>query len=512
MATLKRGILRLDIVDTYVLGTTGDTTTDSDQILNVADTTNLIEGLFISGTGIPSGTTIFSIQGNTLTISQNATETNSGSILDFICPQNKRLIYDSSFMDINGYWSVDDIQKGWLVYTQAVDVGSAVVLNGIYHRYRISDIISKVDGIKLVAFMEWDEYGNEVDMPGTGITCAISEPSIENKLGSLVSVEVYSDLQTGSSEGQYSADVAKIIDELGTGVRLLDQVVSFDVSPGNVVYYNKDNYQWEKSNLSTNKPTGIFVDRHDNRVSIFGKTNIAGLSEGGTYYAQDDGTVSTEISSIKVGYAKSSNILLMDIDETGQAGEVIKLYHQVIDPAVTFGSAVYYNSDMGHWKTANITDHKPSGIFIGGYEEVALFGKVVLSGMIAGAEYFVQSDGSLDTTHTIVKAGTAKTANDFLLDIDFSAVSTLDLYFSQMDWVNNKLEIIKAGTPASGQIGPHNLVSNTTYNINIFKNLGGDDFKPIELSVKVNRSTGLVTLHKAALATNFDGYANIVIP
>ena len=511
MATLKRGILRLDIVDTYVLSTLGDLEVGSSLVSNVMDTTNLIKGLIISGSGIPAGTSIEEINGNTLTLSQKATQSNSGVSLEIICPPNKRLIYESSFLDINGYWSVDDIQVGWIIYTQAVDTNSAVVINGIYHRYRVSDIIAKESGTRLVAYIEWDESGDEYDMPGTGVTCAISEPSVENRIGSLVSIDVYNDLQTGSSEGQYSADISKIYDDLGTGVRLLDQVVEANILPATMVYFNKENFQWETADLSINKPTGIFVNRKEGRVSIFGKTVLSGLSAGATYYAQEDGTISPEVSAIKVGYAKSDTILLMDIDETGQAGEVIKLYHQTISGDVPFGSAVYFNSQTNRWELANDTTLKPTGIFIGGYEEIALFGKVVIPGMVAGENYYVQSDGSLSTTPTTIKAGTAKTVNDFLVDIDYISMTTLELYFNQNDWVNNRLEIIKTGTPTVGQIGPHNLPA-STYHINIFKELSDSDFKPVELGIKVNRSTGVVTLHKAALANNFKGYANIVVP
>lgn len=511
MATLKRGTLRLDTVDTYVLGTVGDILLDSNQVI-VSDTTNLVEGLSVLGLGIPSGTTILSIIGNTITLSNTATETNLGVSVELLCPLNKRLIFDSYFFDINGYWSVDDVQKGWIVYTLAVDVNSGVPIVGIYHRYRISEIISKTNGTNLTAYIEWDEYGDEIDMPSLGVTCAISEPSLDNKLGSLVSVEVYNDLQTGSSEGQYSADVAKIIDELGTGVRLLGQDIALDVMPGRLVYFNKDTSQWELSNLTTKKPTGLFVDRHDGRVSIFGKTMVYGLTEGGTYYAQDDGTISTEISAIKVGYAKSSSILLMDIDETGQAGEVIKLYHQATAPDVALGSAVYYNGSTNRWELANNTDLKPTGIYIGGYEEVALFGRVILPGIVSGQEYYVQSDGTLSTNPTTVKAGIAKTNNDFLVDIDFVSKTTIDLYFQQDDWDNNKLEIIKAGTPLVGQIGPHNLTTGTMLNVNVFRDLGSSEFRQVHLGVKINRDTGLVTLKKAALASDFSGYANIVIP
>jgi hypothetical protein len=63
--------------------TTGDTTNGSDQLVNVADTTNLAIGWKVSGTGIPAGTTVANIVGSTVTLSQNATVTDTGVDITF---------------------------------------------------------------------------------------------------------------------------------------------------------------------------------------------------------------------------------------------------------------------------------------------------------------------------------------------------------------------------------------------------------------------------------------------
>lgn len=60
------------------LSTTGDTTNTSSLIKNVATTVGLYNGMTITGTGIPGATTILSFTANSITLSANATASNSG--------------------------------------------------------------------------------------------------------------------------------------------------------------------------------------------------------------------------------------------------------------------------------------------------------------------------------------------------------------------------------------------------------------------------------------------------
>lgn len=66
-----------------VLTTTGNTTSTSNQLTSLASTTGLAVGNSISGTGIPMGTTILSIAGSTVTMSNNATATGTGVSVTF---------------------------------------------------------------------------------------------------------------------------------------------------------------------------------------------------------------------------------------------------------------------------------------------------------------------------------------------------------------------------------------------------------------------------------------------
>lgn len=66
-----------------VLTTTGDITNGSNQLINLASVTGVAPGLIVSGTGIPTGTTIIGVAGNTVTLSTNATATTVGLSVTF---------------------------------------------------------------------------------------------------------------------------------------------------------------------------------------------------------------------------------------------------------------------------------------------------------------------------------------------------------------------------------------------------------------------------------------------
>lgn len=68
---------------TTVLSTTGTTTNGSPTITSLASTSNLLVGMAVSGTGIPSGSYILSISGSSVTMNQNANAGNTGVALTF---------------------------------------------------------------------------------------------------------------------------------------------------------------------------------------------------------------------------------------------------------------------------------------------------------------------------------------------------------------------------------------------------------------------------------------------
>jgi hypothetical protein len=63
--------------------TTGDTSSSSTSVTNLASTSYIVAGQSVSGTGIPAATTVSSISGTTVTLSQAATATGTGVTLTF---------------------------------------------------------------------------------------------------------------------------------------------------------------------------------------------------------------------------------------------------------------------------------------------------------------------------------------------------------------------------------------------------------------------------------------------
>ena len=66
-----------------VLATTGNTTNNSAALSNLASTTGIATGQYVIGTGIPSGTTVNSKSGTTVTLSNKATATATGVAVAF---------------------------------------------------------------------------------------------------------------------------------------------------------------------------------------------------------------------------------------------------------------------------------------------------------------------------------------------------------------------------------------------------------------------------------------------
>ena len=72
---------------TPILATTGNITVGSDQLTSLASTAGLINGLYIVGTGIPTGTTeVGAPSGSTVTMSENATLNATGLGISFYSP------------------------------------------------------------------------------------------------------------------------------------------------------------------------------------------------------------------------------------------------------------------------------------------------------------------------------------------------------------------------------------------------------------------------------------------
>jgi hypothetical protein len=66
------------------LAKTGDTTSGDPNVSDIASTTDIIVGMFVTGPGIPADTTVLSKGANSIVLSSNATATAGDAALSFI--------------------------------------------------------------------------------------------------------------------------------------------------------------------------------------------------------------------------------------------------------------------------------------------------------------------------------------------------------------------------------------------------------------------------------------------
>ena len=79
-STAERFIL-MAVDDSRTISRTGNTTNGSNVVASLSSATDVFVGAVVTGTGIPADTTISSIEGTTITLSNNATATNTGTTL-----------------------------------------------------------------------------------------------------------------------------------------------------------------------------------------------------------------------------------------------------------------------------------------------------------------------------------------------------------------------------------------------------------------------------------------------
>jgi len=80
--------------------------------------------------------------------------------------------------------------------------------------------------------------------------------------------------------------------------------------------------------------------------------------------------------------------------------------------------------------------------------------------------------------------------------------------FFVTSWLNNQIEVIRAGVPGPGQLGPHNLALGN-YRTFISEFISGTTRKAVEVDAVYNPTTGSVYLIKAAGKADFDGMCSV---
>lgn len=127
-----------------VLTTTGDTTSGSNQLTNLASTVGIATGQLITGPGIPIGTTVSSIASNTVTMSNNAYATGTGVSVNFY----GSLVNLGTFFNSVANPNIDINFSNASPY-KLLGTGSAVMLLSMAnYDYAAQDIYSTIIGLE----------------------------------------------------------------------------------------------------------------------------------------------------------------------------------------------------------------------------------------------------------------------------------------------------------------------------------------------------------------------------
>lgn len=105
------------------------------------------------------------------------------------------------------------------------------------------------------------------------------------------------------------------IDATG-GTASLTQITSQTVSGASVgdpVYWNNSNSRWEQATSATVKPSGIYVGSSIVVLSGYA-TGLSGLTAGNFYYMGNSGGLTTTVTGTKVGQAKSTTELIVNLE------------------------------------------------------------------------------------------------------------------------------------------------------------------------------------------------------
>ena len=114
----------------------------------------------------------------------------------------------------NGAYAVE---VGFLLYVGSTDMGTAAILPGVLHRYKLT-AVEVVDFSTINGTMVWDELGAEAtEVPTNGSYAGLSQPSPNYKYGFAPSEGVYPDLPPGFAVQTVQTDLNNISDQQQSG-------------------------------------------------------------------------------------------------------------------------------------------------------------------------------------------------------------------------------------------------------------------------------------------------------
>jgi hypothetical protein len=225
---LLAGAIRVTAVSQYVADITGNIASGSNIISNVsvaggiANLNELVLGLLLDNPNIPNTATITNVSGNQITISQNATGSQTGASITVNCPLHKYYISDGFVYEANSTFDATAVSVGWVTYASAGSYQGKIL------KFKVSDIVYQ-NGATLKCYIEYDAIGNlNADYPQAA-TWIICQPSDKLKLSSYLSAANYPEL---SYDGYLieTEEVRNIIDNLGvTGPQGLQGITGISI-------------------------------------------------------------------------------------------------------------------------------------------------------------------------------------------------------------------------------------------------------------------------------------------
>ena len=82
--------------------------------------------------------------------------------------------------------------------------------------------------------------------------------------------------------------------------------------------------------------------------------------------------------------------------------------------------------------------------------------------------------------------------------------------FTAADWRGkNFLKVVQQGIPGLNEIGPHAMPFLMGYSVTVFRNMPSGEIKEVDVTVKIDRSNGLITFWKTASTPPFSGRVEV---
>jgi hypothetical protein len=125
------------------------------------------QSIYSVGGNIPTSAYITNINGSLITLSEEATGTQTGDTIGISTPSGSYLVSSASFNDPNNALSVTDITGSIAGQDYAILAAAqrnGAIAKGVFHVYKITEVVHRdIATANFSFFAEWGEQGTEAD-------------------------------------------------------------------------------------------------------------------------------------------------------------------------------------------------------------------------------------------------------------------------------------------------------------------------------------------------------------